>query len=266
MVSYLQDTNAVEVYDGSNWVSIGASGDITGVTAGTGISGGGTSGTVTITNAMATEITAAGDIIVGTGSGTFDNLPIGSTGQVLTADTTVSPYKVKWASAGTSASNYTLLNTGGTSLSGSSTTISSLSGYDKFLVRWENASPNSVQSGLEIRMNADSTSGNHKYVAVYSGYASGSEFQSGNSWFLTEINSSGSAASVQFGFLLLDGCNSSGIKTMTGTVGTDGNQAYNLRRSVSGMYIGTSVISSIEFRTAYGTTFDGGTVWIYGAN
>lgn len=74
-------------------------GDITGVTAGTGISGGGTSGTVTITNSMATEITAAGDIIIGTGSGTFDNLPIGTTGQILTADTTVSPYKVKWASA-----------------------------------------------------------------------------------------------------------------------------------------------------------------------
>jgi hypothetical protein len=102
MVSYLQDTNAVEVYDGSAWVSIGASGDITGVTAGTGISGGGTSGTVTITNSMATEITAAGDIIVGTGSGTFDNLPIGTTGQVLTADTTVSPYKVKWATAASS--------------------------------------------------------------------------------------------------------------------------------------------------------------------
>jgi len=75
-------------------------GDITGVTAGTGISGGGTSGTVTVTNDMATTITAAGDIVVGTGSGTYDNLPIGTTAQVLTADTTVSPYKVKWAASG----------------------------------------------------------------------------------------------------------------------------------------------------------------------
>lgn len=99
-VSFLKDTNSFEIYDGASWVAYG-SGDITGVTAGTGISGGGTSGTVTITNSMATEITAAGDIIVGTGSGTFDNLPIGTTGQVLTADTTVSPYKVKWASGGT---------------------------------------------------------------------------------------------------------------------------------------------------------------------
>lgn len=95
---YLKDTDVIQVYSGSAWVAYG-SGDITGVTAGTGISGGGTSGTVTITNAMATEITAAGDIIIGTGSGTFDNLPIGTTGQVLTADTTVSPYKVKWAAA-----------------------------------------------------------------------------------------------------------------------------------------------------------------------
>jgi len=79
-------------------------GDITAVTAGTGITGGGTSGAVTITNDMATTITASGDIVVGTGSGTYDNLPIGTTGQLLTADTTVSPYKVKWATPAAAAS------------------------------------------------------------------------------------------------------------------------------------------------------------------
>jgi hypothetical protein len=63
-------------------------GDITAVTAGTGISGGGTSGAVTITNSMATEIAAKGDLIVGTGSQTFDNLTAGGNTAPLVADST----------------------------------------------------------------------------------------------------------------------------------------------------------------------------------
>jgi len=74
-------------------------GDITAVTAGTGISGGGTSGAVTITNSMATAITTAGDLIKGTGSGTFDRLGIGTTGQVLT----VTAGAPAWASPGGSS-------------------------------------------------------------------------------------------------------------------------------------------------------------------
>jgi hypothetical protein len=101
--AYTKDTNGLWYYDGAAWVASGATGDIEGVTAGVGITGGGTSGTVTITNDMATTITAAGDIVVGTGSGTYDNLPIGTTAQVLTADTTVSPYKVKWATPASGA-------------------------------------------------------------------------------------------------------------------------------------------------------------------
>jgi len=81
-------------------------GDITAVTAGTGISGGGTSGAVTITNSMATEITAKGDLIAGTGSATFDNLPVGTNGQTLVADSTAST-GLKWAT--TAASGMTLI-------------------------------------------------------------------------------------------------------------------------------------------------------------
>jgi hypothetical protein len=100
-------------------------GDITGVTAGTGITGGGTSGAVTITNDMATTITASGDIVIGTGSGTYDNLPIGTTGQLLTADTTVSPYKVKWATP-SGASFNTGFASVGTSESTTSTSYTNL--------------------------------------------------------------------------------------------------------------------------------------------
>ena len=73
-----------------------ASGDIEGVTAGVGISGGGTSGTVTITNSMATAIDAKGDLVPGTGADTFSRLAVGANGTVLTADSAETT-GLKWA-------------------------------------------------------------------------------------------------------------------------------------------------------------------------
>ena len=77
-----------------------AAGDLTAVTSGTGISISNAGGPVpTITNSMATEISAKGDLIVGTGSGTFDNLTVGANNTVLTADSTTAT-GLKWAAVG----------------------------------------------------------------------------------------------------------------------------------------------------------------------
>jgi hypothetical protein len=76
--------------------------DINGITAGTGISGGGTSGTVTVTNSMATVIDAKGDLVGGTGADTFARLAVGANGTVLTADS-VETTGLKWVAPASGA-------------------------------------------------------------------------------------------------------------------------------------------------------------------
>lgn len=100
--AFTKDTNSLWYYDGAAWVASGATGDIEGVTAGVGISGGGTSGTVTVTNSMATAIDAKGDLVAGTGADTFARLAVGTNGHTLVADSGEAT-GLKWAAASSGA-------------------------------------------------------------------------------------------------------------------------------------------------------------------
>ena len=104
------------------WVT-DAAGDITGVTAGTGISGGGTSGTVTVTNSMATAIDAKGDLVPGTGADTFARLAVGTDYAFLQADSSTATGLV-WNNA-----NWTSYTPTVTATSGTFTTVSAAGEY-----------------------------------------------------------------------------------------------------------------------------------------
>jgi hypothetical protein len=135
------------------WVT-DAAGDITGVTAGTGISGGGTSGTVTVTNSMATAIDAKGDLIVGTGADSFSRLGIGTNNQVLVADSAEAT-GVKWATPA-AGGGWTLISTSQPSGASAIDFTSISSEYSQLCVTWAGVHASANNTILIIKLNNDS--------------------------------------------------------------------------------------------------------------
>ena len=235
-------------------------GDITGVTAGVGISGGGTSGDVTVTNSMATAMTTSGDLIQATGSGTFARLGTGTAGQYLTTNGTTN----SWGTI--AAGGMTLLST--TTLSGASTAISSISQSYKRLVIYIANVYLAGDSGfsLQVRINGDSTASRHETQGWNAGAFAGNP--SANSITIADVLD-GNAPSRQFTVMEIEDYTSTDHwRSVTGYTWSQPNNYPTSQfgyYTFNGFYNQLTAVSSLTF-LPNSSTFSGGTVRIYGVN
>ena len=230
-------------------------GDITAVTAGTGITGGGTSGAVTITNDMATAMTTKGDIIIATGSGTYVRQGVGTNGQVLTANSAQAD-GVEWTTIG--AGGMTLLST--TTLSGATTTISSISGSYVNLVAYVVADRPAAAAGFYVSHNGNS--------ANYSNWGNqqGSNFGGTSESYLLNAFSATSTTNddnfTQIVFPYYSATNNKKMAIMNRSFLVNASTRQNIS-SMGQYYNDTAALTSITFHVP-GSTFSGGTVYLYG--
>jgi hypothetical protein len=234
-------------------------GDITAVTAGTGISGGGTSGAVTITNSMATEIDAKGDLIGGTGADTFARLAVGANDTVLTADSTATT-GLKWATP--SSGSMTQLATGSTNGGNQTTTISSISSaYKDLYLVWDNPRPVTDGDNLDFRMNNDGNANRH--ASTTNNVQSAANFNSTN-WYIGTLDNTATTSIVIL--KIYDYANTSIWKMaeiLSLFVSSSDPTQYNFART-SAFYNQTAAISQISLRSGNAAGMTAGTYYLYG--
>jgi hypothetical protein len=232
-----------------------------------------------ITKATASSIAPAakGDLVAGSATNDAAVLGVGANDTVLTADSSTAT-GLKWAApAGGGGSDWTLLNAGGTNLSGSTVTISGISAKDKlFIILNQDVSSTNASATIQLRFNADSTA---QYNQVGQGIRlQQSSYTAGSMLSAYAANSlptdatqlefallTNNANSYSTGYCLVTGANSSGAKMvqMTSAVSGAGNNSTSVNSG--GLYSGTSSITSVSVLLDTGT-FDAGKIFVYTSN
>lgn len=174
---------------------------------------------------------------------------------------------LKWAAASGGA-NWSLLNAGGTALTGAATiTVSGISGADKILIGVAGGSSASASSNFSIRFNADSGNNYTSLGArnLYQLSYTSTNFTTATSTATSSIpfgRMTANASSTISGNLLLTGCNSSGVKVFQSIAAMDGTDNSGEQNFVGGIYASSSTISSISILSNSGN-FDAGTIYVY---
>jgi len=200
-------------------------------------------------------LTTTGDIYYASSASTPARLGIGSSAQVLT----VAGGIPSWATP--SSGGMTLINTGGTTLTGSSITISSIPAtyIDLYLVV---RNPLGSGDGFDFSMRFNSDTSN-KYTETAGGSAGDATFPNSSLTFATGQDNGSSTALATI--TIPDYANAATLKmasnlTITNSWSTPAN--FNAIRYM-GFYNSTSAISSITLFPASGT-WTSGTAYLYG--
>lgn len=206
-------------------------------------------------------IDAKGDLISATAADTPARLAVGTDGQVLTADSTAST-GIKWATSASWSPNLTLLNAGGTALTGATTITVNVSSYDYYFVRIVGASSVNATSIMSLRLNGDSGN-NYGWYGVSTDNG-GTSYAGG-----TDTDSSirggimgNSATNVCNMYYTILGGKTTGLKGVAvGSNCTGGVTAESY--ATSAQYRASAAITSISIISSTGN-FDAGTIYVYG--
>ena len=210
---------------------------------------------------MTNPMTTTGDTIYSSSGSTPARLGIGSTGNVLT----VSGGVPVW-SAPVAGGAYTLINTGGTTLTGGSITIGSIPGtYKDLYLVVSNYLPSSAAL-LQMRYNGSSTANTYYHVqgTVFGSVLSNTAFNQ-DQCRLGAMEQNTTTSNSLFVHTIFDYANTNIWKHSWGSFVTNGvsNSAQFNWAPMANIWSNTSAITSIDLFPNTGT-FTSGTAYLYG--
>jgi hypothetical protein len=217
---------------------------------------------------VADVVTTAGDLLYATAADTVTRLGIGTAGQVLKVNSGATA--PEWATPAAGGNKtYTLLNSGGTAMTGASTiTVNVTTKEDYYILVM--AADSGSRFAMDFRINGD-TGANYAFTNIrwdFDGASySTAHYFSASSTGLTLINmgtaSTNGASTVSAGIYVGAGNSTTlhPVSYQTGGTASGGN-AHDLITGTA-MYSGSAAITSFSFIA--GTDFTGGTIYVYGA-